>query len=97
MNQFFEALDFDLIFEFAARSRVYLFRLGRAVSHAIAVYMLLWLQPHFNFSFAALAIAIFFMSLPKRTLPVAEIMILFVGISVFVPVGFTRFLVEAIQ
>jgi hypothetical protein len=92
-----ESLDFDLIFALTGRAKFYLLRLGRAASHAIAAYMLLWLQPHFDFSFTALAIAVFFMSLPKRTLPVAEIILLLIAASIFVPVGFTQMLLNAIS
>jgi hypothetical protein len=70
-------------------------RLGRAFSHSLAAYMMLWLQLHFNFSFLAMAIAIFFLSIAKRTLPVAEIILLIIAASIFIPAGLTQTLFQA--
>jgi uncharacterized membrane protein YoaK (UPF0700 family) len=86
--------DIESFFNFVNFSRPYLLRLGRAIAHGVAAYMLLWLQPHFSFSFVALAIAVFFLSLPKRTLPVAEIVLLIVTASIFIPVGFSQLLMQ---
>lgn len=68
----------------------YLLRVGRATSYAVASYLLLWLQPHYTFSFSAFALAIFFLSLVKRVLPVAEVAILLIVVAVFLPVRFVN-------
>lgn len=63
----------------------YLFRAGRAFSYAMASYLLLWLQPHFTFSFSAFGLAIFLLAVVKRSLPVAEVAVLLIAVSVFIP------------
>lgn len=63
----------------------YVLRLGRAVSYAIASYLLLWLQPHYSFNFAAFALSIFFLSLGRRVLPIAEVAMLMILAAVFMP------------
>jgi len=63
----------------------YALRLGRATSYGIASYLLLWLQPHYSFSFLTFALSIFFLSLGRRVLPVAEVAMLMVLVAVFVP------------
>jgi len=66
----------------------YLFRVARAGAYGMAAYLLLWLQPHFSFSFAALALAVFFLALVRRTMFLAEAALGLIVVSVFVPVGF---------
>jgi uncharacterized membrane protein len=68
----------------------YLLRVGRAASYAVASYLLLLIQPHYTFSFSAFSLAVFFLSLGKRVLPVAEVAILLIVIAVFLPVRFVN-------
>ncbi len=65
----------------------YLFRGARAFAYAAACYFLLWLQPHFDFSFLASALAVFFLAIVRRTTLLAETALGLVVLSVFVPVG----------
>jgi hypothetical protein len=90
-------VSIESFFEFLRSARPYFLRLGRAVAHSLAIYMMLWLQPHYNFSFFAMAVAVFFLSLPKRTLPIAEVILLIVAVSIFIPVGFTQTLINALS
>lgn len=73
-----------------AKGTPYAFRVARAAAYGMASYLLLWLQPHFSFSFSAFALAIFLLAIVKRSLPVAEIAVLLIVASVFIPVRLTQ-------
>ena len=70
----------------------YFLRAARAAAYGMASYLLLWLQPHFTFSFAALALAVFFLAIVKRTLFLAETALGLIVVSVFIPVGFPEWI-----
>ncbi len=69
------------------RSSPYLFRVARAFAYAMACYLLLWLQPHFDFSFLAFTLAVFFLATVRRTTFLAETALGLIIASIFVPVG----------
>jgi hypothetical protein len=81
----FRKLQAEDSLAFSVAYMPYLLRVGRAASYAAASYLLLWLQPHYTFSFSAFALSIFFLSLGRRVLPVAEVALLMVVIAVFLP------------
>jgi hypothetical protein len=68
----------------------YLFRAARAFAYATACYFLLWLQPHFDFSFLALALGVFFLAIVRRTTFLAELALGLILLSIFTPVGLLR-------
>lgn len=70
-----------------SKAAPYFFRTLRAFAYAMACYLLLWLQPHFDLSYTALASAIFFLALVRRTTFLAEAALILIFVSVFVPVG----------
>lgn len=68
----------------------YLLRLGRACAYALAAYLFLWLQPHFTFSYLALAAGVFFLATVRRTTWIAEVVLALVVLATFVPVALLR-------
>jgi hypothetical protein len=76
--------ELDILFESAWP---YVQRTGRAFVYAAAGFLLYWLQPHFEFSSIAFALAIFLLSMVSRGRPIAEAALLLMAISIFVPAG----------
>lgn len=68
----------------------YLLRLGRACAYALAAYLFLWLQPHFTFSYLALAAGVFFLATVRRTTWIAEVVLACVVVAALVPAGLFR-------
>jgi hypothetical protein len=66
----------------------YALRAGRALVYACAGILLYWLQPHFEFGSIAFALAIFLLALISRGQHIAEVALLLIMISIFVPAGF---------
>lgn len=68
----------------------YVLRLARAGAYAIATFLFMWLQPHFTFSYLALALGVFFLATVRRTTWIAEVVLALVVLATFVPVALLR-------
>jgi hypothetical protein len=63
----------------------YLFRITRVFAYGVASYLLLWIQPHYTFSFAAMAFGLFLLATVKRTTIITEVALAVIVASVFHP------------
>jgi len=81
------AAEDRIIEAFYSRASLFALRFGRAVTYAIAAYLLLSLQQHFIFDHFWMAVAIFTLALVRRSLLIAEASLAIIALSVFVPAG----------
>lgn len=63
----------------------YAFRIGRAAAYGLAGYLLVSIQSHFTFSFAALSLTVFSLALVRRSLILAETVLVLLIIATFLP------------